>query len=95
MNATSLILPSFPNNALIPLAIYTKTVNVDGNKFDQIFTGVKQFDDLRNYLIIFGIILSIILIIISILLYIKLGNKENNFQGDFVPEDKSETLNKN
>lgn len=92
MNSTSLFLPSLPSNALIPLAVYTKTVDVDTNKFDQIFTGVRQFDDLRNYLVIFGIILSIVLIIISILLYIKLNNQENNFQGEIIPENISETL---
>jgi hypothetical protein len=82
--------PSFPNNALLPVASYTRSVNVDSSEFDSIFTGVKRFDDVRTYLIISGILLSIVFIVISILLYIKLGNVKKNKPDQLMDSKESE-----
>ena len=69
-----MFLPSFPENAIIPLVVYTKTVDVDQSRFDIVFNGVKKYDNFNTYLVATGITVSIILIILCILLYIKYNN---------------------
>jgi hypothetical protein len=65
------IISKLPDNAIIPLYVYSRQYNVDPISYDQIFLGVSDFSKTRMILLVLGLLITLVFLFLSIFLCIR------------------------